>query len=231
MLSTIHRQQAYETVQERVKEYILENGLKPGDSLPSENQLATSLGVSRSAVREALRGLEATGMIESRHGVGRTVKAFQFHHLTDTLAYSLSVDLGSVTDLLAVRRSLELAFLPEAMTQMTPERLARLEGLVVQMRELVQEERPFVTVDMDFHRTLFEGVENRVLQDLLQMFWQLFLGMEGEGVLPPGDQSTTAEFHAAILEAVQTKTAEETREVMKRHFEDVERRLEKAQRR
>ncbi|MFO7545184.1 MAG: FadR/GntR family transcriptional regulator [Trueperaceae bacterium] len=231
MLNELQRQQAHEAVQERVKAYILENELKPGDGLPSENQLAASLGVSRSAVREALRGLEATGMIESRHGVGRRVKAFEFRNLTDTLAYSLTVDLGSVTDLLAVRRALELAFLPDAIAAMTPDRLALLDAHVTQMRERIERNEPFVTVDMDFHRLLFQGVENRVLQDLLAMFWRLFLGVEGNGVLPPGNQRVTVDFHAAIVEAVRNQDVHEAKEVMDEHFRDVERRLEEAQRR
>jgi DNA-binding FadR family transcriptional regulator len=230
MLSEIQRQQAHEAVQERVKAYILDNELKPGDSLPTENQLATSLGVSRSAVREALRGLEATGMIESRHGVGRRVKAFEFRNLTDTLAYSLTVDLGSVTDLLAVRRALELAFLPDAIVSMTPDRLTLLDDRVDQMRTSIERNEPFVKADMDFHRLLFHGVENRVLQDLLAMFWRLFLGMEGKGVLPPGNQRVTVEFHAAIVDAVRNHDVTLAKEVMDDHFRDVERRLEEAQR-
>jgi DNA-binding FadR family transcriptional regulator len=78
VLAELNRQPAHGAVQERVKAHILHEGLKPGDPLPSETQLSQALGVSRTALREAMRGLEATGMIETRHGVGRRVKAFEF---------------------------------------------------------------------------------------------------------------------------------------------------------
>ena len=61
-----------DVLQSRLKHHILQNKLRPGDKLPSEDTLATQLGVSRMAVREALRSLEALGLIESRRGVGRS---------------------------------------------------------------------------------------------------------------------------------------------------------------
>jgi len=205
--------------------YILDAGLKPGDALPSENQLAKSLGVSRTAVREAMRGLEATGIIETRHGVGRRVKTFEFGHIADHLAYSLTVDIGSILDLLDVRRALELAFLPAVIDVVTPEQLATLDAQAAEMRRLAAADQPFGTVDMDFHRELFRGVENRVLQELLTTFWRLFLGVEQKGGLPPGDQMRTAELHAAIVDAVRARDVTLARGVMDEHFRDVERRL------
>jgi DNA-binding FadR family transcriptional regulator len=134
MLSEVQRQPTHESVQERVTAYILGAELRPGDKLPSENELARRLGVSRNSVREALRGLEATGMIEARHGIGRYVKTFEFQSIADHLAYSLTVDLGSIHDLLDVREALELAFLPAAIASATPDQLRDLEAQVATMR-------------------------------------------------------------------------------------------------
>ena len=230
MLAELQRQPTHGAVQQRVMAYILEEGLKPGDALPSENQLAKSLGVSRTAVREAMRGLEATGIIETRHGVGRRVKAFAFGNIADHLAYALTVDLGSILDLLDVRRALELAFLPAVIDVVATEQLATLDAQVTEMRARAAVGRPFGSVDMDFHRVLFRGVENRVLQELLTTFWRLFLGVEEKGGLPPGDQVRTAELHAAIVDAVRARDAARAREVMDEHFRDVERRLVQARR-
>lgn len=205
--------------------FILEEGLKPGDALPSENQLAKSLGVSRTAVREAMRGLEATGLIETRQGVGRRVKTFAFGNIADHLAYALTVDLGSIFDLLDVRRALELAFLPAVVAGVTPEQLSTLDAKAAAMRAQAEAGQPFGAIDMDFHRELFRAVENRVLQELLTTFWRLFLGVEEKGGLPPGDQLRTAELHGAIVDAVRARDVARARGVMDEHFRDVERRL------
>lgn len=230
MLTELQRQPTHGAVQARVMAYILEEGLKPGDGLPSENKLAKSLGVSRTAVREAMRGLEATGIIETRHGVGRRVKTFAFGNIADHLAYALTVDLGSILDLLDVRRALELAFLPAVIDVVSAEQLGTLDTHVADMRARAAAGRPFGAIDMDFHRILFSGVENRVLQELLTTFWRLFLGVEEKGGLPPGDQVRTAEYHAAIVDAVRARDAARAREVMDEHFRDVERRLGHARR-
>src|SRR5829696_5901829 len=64
-----------EEVDERIKEYIAKNELRPGDRLPGESWFASQLGVGRPLVREAMKGLEAVGVIEARKGVGRFVRA------------------------------------------------------------------------------------------------------------------------------------------------------------
>jgi len=230
VLGELNRLPTHGAVQERVKAHILHEGLKPGAKLPSETQLAKALGVSRTAVREALRGLEATGMIETRHGVGRRVKAFGFGPIADHLAYSLTVDLGSILDLLDVRRALELAFLPAAVERLGDSELEKLDGHVRQMQAQAAADRPFGAVDMDFHRTLFGAVDNRILQELLTTFWRLFLGVEEGGGLPPGNQAQTVALHAAIVAAVRARDVATAKEVMDEHFCDVERRLGRAPR-
>jgi DNA-binding FadR family transcriptional regulator len=230
VLAELNRQPAHGAVQERVKAHILNEGLKPGDMLPSETQLSQALGVSRTALREALRGLEATGMIETRHGVGRRVKAFGFGPIADHLAYSLTVDLGSILDLLDVRRALELAFLPAAIAGLNDAQLDELDEHVRRMHDEAAAHRPFGAVDMDFHQTLFAAVDNRILQELLTTFWRLFLGVEQGGGLPPGNQEQTVALHAAIVAAVRERDVASAKEVMDEHFQDVERRLGRAPR-
>ena len=66
----------HKEIQLRMRRFIAEQQLQPGDRLPSEETLCAQLGVGRSALREALKGLEAVGMIESRRGAGNYVAQF-----------------------------------------------------------------------------------------------------------------------------------------------------------
>ena len=71
----------YEGVVEQIREMILKGKFKPGDKLPSERQLCEEFEVGRPSVREALRALEITGLIEIRHGEGAFVKDIDFTHV------------------------------------------------------------------------------------------------------------------------------------------------------
>ena len=99
----------HHSVQEALKEYVVENGFKPGDALPAEAELARQLGVSRTSVREAVKALETIGILESRRGSGVYVGAFSFDPLLESLPYGLMIDTRAVHELLDLRCTLEVA--------------------------------------------------------------------------------------------------------------------------
>jgi GntR family transcriptional regulator, transcriptional repressor for pyruvate dehydrogenase complex len=70
----IKRRRLSEVAIEQIRDFILSNGMKAGDKLPSENEMVVQLGVSRVSVREAIRMLEISGILEVRHGRGVFVK-------------------------------------------------------------------------------------------------------------------------------------------------------------
>ncbi|PAQ16607.1 GntR family transcriptional regulator [Bacillaceae bacterium SAOS 7] len=76
----------FEKVVEQIRHIILEDGLLPGDKLPSERELSERLSVARSSVREALRALELLGLIETRRGEGTFLRDFRDHQLLELLS-------------------------------------------------------------------------------------------------------------------------------------------------
>jgi GntR family transcriptional repressor for pyruvate dehydrogenase complex len=73
-LTSIKRKRLSEVAIEQIRESIISNKIKPGDKLPSESEMVAQLGVSRVSVREAIRILEISGIVEVRHGRGVFVK-------------------------------------------------------------------------------------------------------------------------------------------------------------
>ncbi|MBD3308068.1 GntR family transcriptional regulator, partial [candidate division KSB3 bacterium] len=102
-LRSLKSQDLQHVVQEQLKSYILHSGLKSGDLLPTEKNLAEKFGISRTAIREALRGLETLGIIEVRHGVGRFLREFNFEAILNNLPYSLEVDIKNFREVLEIR--------------------------------------------------------------------------------------------------------------------------------
>src|SRR5262245_44382404 len=119
------KEHLYKSVQEEIKAYILEHGLKAGDPLPPETELSQQLYVSRNSVREAVKSLEALGILEARPGAGLFVRAFSFDPLLENLGYGLLFDLKQLSDLLEVRALLEIGMVPRVVKMATPEQIRR----------------------------------------------------------------------------------------------------------
>ena len=94
---------ASERVGERLRELIGSGNLAPGEKLPSENELARALRVSRPVVREALRGLAMMGIVESRQGGGCFVTDLRANRLMEPLAFFLKLKDYGLDDLFRAR--------------------------------------------------------------------------------------------------------------------------------
>lgn len=100
----IRREALHQTVQDRIKRFIIERGYRPGDPLPAEAELARALGVSRPSLREAIKALQILGVVETRHGAGTFVGRFSFSPMVDGLIFRIRSDLGR--DVQTIRLSL-----------------------------------------------------------------------------------------------------------------------------
>lgn len=106
-LKNLKTQDLQGLIQEQLKLYIIENGMKSGDPFPTEYELAERLGISRTAIREALKRLETLGIIEVRPGVGRFIREFNFEVILKGLPYNLEMDIKNFQEVLEVRFCLE----------------------------------------------------------------------------------------------------------------------------
>src|SRR5579871_1141095 len=219
----------YAEVQRLIRSFIASNKLRDGERLPTEEQIATALGVSRTAVREGLRSLEALGLIEARQGDGRYVRALNFDTIFDELVSSLAYDVPPVIDALDVRRVLEMGFIEQAMGLLTPEDLQALRDTVAEMRRHVEHDDPFfIDEDILFHRILFGRLGNATLLKMLTYFWALFRSLLDRDAIRHKDPMAVVRMHESILHAVEVKDPHAARTMLAAHFADVEARLRAA---
>lgn len=166
----------YRAVQDELRSYIIDNRMQPGDRLPSEMALATRLGVSRNVVREAIKGLEALGLVEVRVGLGVFVKAADLDDFLTNFAYGLLFDGQSVLELYEIRQRLELSYAREAARQLSEESLHEMERLLAEMEAEFKEDKEFILQDLALHRTLFHNVGNGTLLKLFDIFGTIYAG-------------------------------------------------------
>lgn len=116
----------------KIRSLIVQASLKPGDRLPSERELAETLSISRSSVREALRALSFLGIVETRHGGGTFLCEQDRHHYIEILSEFIVTKQTKATDIVEMLRLLErLAF---SEVEPTRERVQALEAVLTSDR-------------------------------------------------------------------------------------------------
>ncbi len=219
-------------LQAEIMELILDRDLKAGDALPTEAELAVELGIGRNTLREALKVLQALGVVEIRHGFGMFVAPANFDALADGLTFrgrlSLRHEGKEALQLVDVRQALEAGLIGEAMDLSTPEHLAEIEATVRRMEELAAEGSIFTEVDETFHYQLFEPLGNELLSNLMSVFWKVYGKIHSElRVDPLINLPETAGVHRAIFEAVRDGDKELASERLRRHFDGIRAELAK----
>jgi GntR family transcriptional repressor for pyruvate dehydrogenase complex len=167
----LNRSRTYEMVPDQVEEQILAGNLGVGDRLPPERDMAAMLGVSRAAIREALRVLEAQGVLR-RPKVGTGPESGSIIAGLPSLGLSrllrLHVALANfpLEDVVEARTTLERASARLAAAHASPEHLARMRAALERMADPEVTREEFNDVDTDFHVELAEAAGNRLVADM-----------------------------------------------------------------
>lgn len=166
------KKKLYYQVYQELRSHIIKEQLKPGDKLPTENELCEILGVSRNVLREAIKALEIVGVISSKAGVGMVLNPFNSSFISSTILLSLLED-GSeiVIHSQKVRKVLELGFSRESFDSLKGEDIGKLDDIIEETRKL-PEKADFYSLDEEFHKILFCRVDNPVLMAFIESAWE-----------------------------------------------------------
>ncbi len=228
MAALKRKQMLYQTVKEEVKAYILRNGLKAGDPLPPEMELANQLDISRNSVREAVKALEALGIVESRPGTGLFVREFNFDAILNNMAYGMLFDLKQMTDVLEVRLHLESGMVEKVIEKVTPEQVARLRGILDEMRRPAERGEYSAEADRAFHACLYDNVNNQLLWNVLDIFWKVLRLAQQYAAMPsPTNPMESYVVHIPIVDALEKRDAEWMRKALRQHYAGIEARIQR----
>jgi len=208
---------------EKLREMIVSGRLKPGDRLPREADLATSLGLSRSSLREAVRALSLVRILDVRQGDGTYVSSLAADSLLDALSFIVEFHHdASVLELLEVRRILEPAASARAAVLIDDTSLASLEEILDRSTpdSAVEE---LVRNDVEFHRAIAVASGNTVLASLIESLSgptqraRVWRGITQEGAL-----ARTLAEHRSIFGAIRAHDPELARTWATVHIAGVE---------
>jgi GntR family transcriptional repressor for pyruvate dehydrogenase complex len=209
---------AVSAVAKRLLDYFTSGDIEPGTRLPAERQLAASLGIGRSAVREALAALEILGIVDVRPGSGTYLRGSASELLPETLNWGLMLAAPRTQELIAVRSELEVFAARLAATTITDAQLRQLELHVGAMRENLGNRNRFIEADLKFHLTIAQAAENQVLLDLLQSIRSLLRVWVERGLATDEDARHALDEHQRVFEAISSRDAGAVEAAMRAHM-------------
>jgi GntR family transcriptional repressor for pyruvate dehydrogenase complex len=169
----VDKQSLVKTVVNRIKEALINRELKAGDALPSENQLAAQLGVGKSVVREAIKMLEAFGVVEVRQGARTVIKKAMSEDSAMILIFQMLTEQQHSRYLVELRTLLEPSFTLLASRKATQEDMDKIEKTLIQLETAIREQRQTVEDDIQFHLEMFKATHNPFVVTIGETLLQL----------------------------------------------------------
>jgi GntR family transcriptional repressor for pyruvate dehydrogenase complex len=217
----VRKNKVYEEVARQIESFILEK-LQPGDKLPPERELADMFSVSRSSIRDAIRSLELTGLVEPRQGSGTVVRELSADAVINPLANVLRQKQQLVSELLDVRKMLEPPLAARAAEHASAEEIAEMEEILRRQQERMNAGELAIAEDTEFHYSvaLFSG--NSVVLKVLDVLMDLLRETRERSLQVAGRAQKSLAGHQRILGAIKRHDAVAAEAAMRRHIQDVE---------
>jgi GntR family transcriptional regulator, transcriptional repressor for pyruvate dehydrogenase complex len=224
MLQKIKKETAVDKVIQQLRSLIESGEYKSGDKLPSERALCEIMSVSRIAIREAIRGLEAKNLLEVRPGNGTYVKKVTASDFVDPLTAKL---MGEYTlrDLLEFRRVIEIAIVGLAAERAGDADLKAMRNVLNEMKEGLKENNDYLEPDVAFHNIIAQASGNKFLQITLERFGDTIREAIRETSRDPGAPARAYKLHYNIYKKIRAHDVEGAKKYMYEHLLRVEKDL------
>lgn len=229
VFTPVRQSRASGEIVSQIERAVFGGELHAGDRLQSERELAEQFGVSRITVRDALRVLEARGLIRVK--VGAMGGAFVADANTDRVAESISTMIRlkrmTLSELAEARTIVEAATASLAAQRADAGAVSRLQQSVESARPLLREPITHADASMDFHVVLARAARNEVLEATVEAYRQLLVPSIRD-LRDDKSGRMTQKAHEEIVEAVRRHDPDGARDIMLNHLADFEKRLRRS---
>ncbi len=225
-LKPIKTRKIYEEIVEQIRDLVARGELKPGDRLPAERELVERLKVSRASIREAISALELMGLLEVRSGEGTYVRNLRSEAVVAPLAWMITMEKGTVLELLEVRKFLEVQAAGMAAQQADEMDLRELASSLEELKAEVNNPISDGSSDHRFHYNITRATKNKIMIRLMDTISDLmgYMLKTSRSKLYEGKYTPALLFqeHSKIYEAIKAGDVMESRERMLAHLTGVE---------
>ena len=218
-LKTISKQNISDVIYEQLMESLIAGEWKPGDKIPSENELAAQLQVSRISVRSALQRLSSLGLVESRQGEGTFVCEFSGAQYANNLIPLIVFERSDMQDLMEFRNILDSEIAALAALRATDTDIALLHQNYQRHMAAEGDVTKCADYDSEFHCLLAAATHNALFHKVYQVFQPVFRKNMHQIVSIMGVSGARVN-HAAILAAVEQHDPDAARAAMQTHVQE-----------
>lgn len=217
-LSPLDRTPLYERLVARLRDHVVEAGLKAGDRLPPERRLAEELGVSRASVRQAIVALEVQGLIEVRHGGGSFLRRDDLN----PVPFAQVVDRKRrLPDILDAREALEVKLAELAAERRTARDIDAIENALALMADAVDRGESGAEGDAAFHAALTEAAHSPLLAQMMEQLADDISVSRDESLAQLGRPPVSLNQHHLIAGAIIEGDGRKARKAMRHHLRNV----------
>jgi len=218
-MRVIRKQNIKDVVYEQLKKAIVAGEWQQGNRIPSENELAATLGVSRVSVRSALQSLSSLGLVESRQGEGTFVCRFSGTQYIKNLIPILMLGKPETKNLMEFRMIFDCGIAGLAAEHCGPDVIGKLKSNYKKHKGLSGDTKKAAECDLEFHSLLAEATENPLLIEVYAVLKDVFLSALYDIVAVMGTTNALV-FHKKIIEALEAHDAPLARDIMRQHIQD-----------
>jgi GntR family transcriptional repressor for pyruvate dehydrogenase complex len=222
LYKVVQASRLYEQIVQQIEESIHKGELTEGSQLPAERDLAKQFGVSRTAVREAIKALQEKGLVDAFPGRGTFVTngtSNSMRRYLDRIIKSGEPDGWAYV--VEMREILEPEIAAMAAARATDQDLATMREAVEVMDDASRESDVFIEADLDFHLALAEAAGNPIVLSLIDSIVGLLREQRLRIFRIAGGPQRGQDHHRRILESIERRDAPGARAAMQAHLSQV----------
>ena len=217
-LEEIDTSSLVDKVEERIINFIRENKMRVGDVLPKELDLASSLGVSRTVIREALLRLRTIGLIESRKHKGAVLTNPDVLLPLRKVFHPSILDRSTLKDLFEMRLALEVGMADFIVNKITEEDLRELEEITQNIVSGDTADPWQIEDEIKFHGKLYKISENNILLELQELLFPIFQYVHQSGFLQKDIVKGDFISHKGLVDVLRKRDADLYRMAIRKHL-------------
>jgi len=228
-LKSVQRVPLVDAVMERLRESIERGDLSSGDRLPTEPELVSQLGVSRTVLREAIKRLQAIGLVCIKRGVGTYVAdRDNLRNSVRLMRSAMGLSAAELLHFVELREAIEAHAARRAATLAGEQDVAELDSLCAQMEDQREDQRDqqAIQTDMRFHLRMVAVSGNKLMLSVLEILQEFILeGMRRTTPLPQ-QWPLSRRIHMALVDAIRTHDPDAAQNAIYDHMNLLIRRLQ-----